>query len=55
MRRAAEIAAPAHRSIWHLCLFTLGRSVPAKEVEDDRAVVQSRRASRPDRDELYSK
>lgn len=35
--------------------FTLGRIVPAREVEDDRAVVPSHRASRPDRDELYPK
>ena len=35
--------------------FTLGRIVPAREVEDDRAVVPRHRASRPDRDELYPK
>ena len=35
--------------------FTLGRIVPAKEVEDDRAVVPDRRSSRLDRDELYPK
>jgi hypothetical protein len=37
--------------------FTLGRIVPAREVEDDRAVVSvpSVRADRPDRDELYPK
>jgi len=35
--------------------FTLGRVVPAKEVEDDRPVTPTRRASRPDRDELYPK
>lgn len=35
--------------------FTLGRVVPAKEVEDDRPVTLTRRASRPDRDELYPK
>lgn len=35
--------------------FTLGRIVPAREVEDDRAVVPTRTASRPDRDELYPK
>lgn len=36
--------------------FTLGRIVPAREVEDDKAVVPSyRAASRPDRDELYPK
>lgn len=35
--------------------FTLGRIVPAREVEDDRAVVPTHRASRPDRDELYPK
>lgn len=36
-------------------VLTLGHIEPAREVEDDRAVVPSRRASRPDRDELYSK
>lgn len=36
--------------------FTLGRIVPAREVEDDEAIVPSYRpASRPDRDELYPK
>ena len=35
--------------------FTLGRIVPAKEVEDDRAVVPDRRSARMDRDELYPK
>jgi hypothetical protein len=35
--------------------FTLGRIVPAREVEDDCAVVPSHRANRPDRDELYPK
>lgn len=38
--------------------FTLGRIVPAKEVEDDRPVTSistSTRVERPDRDELYPK
>lgn len=35
--------------------FTLGRIVPAKEVEDDRAVVPDYRSTRVDRDELYPK
>lgn len=35
--------------------FTLGRIVPAKEVEDDRPVVPTYRSSRPDRDDLYPK
>lgn len=35
--------------------FTLGRIVPAKEVEDDRAVVPNSRSARLDRDELYPK
>lgn len=35
--------------------FALGRIVPAKEVEDDRAVVPDSRSERPDRDELYPK
>lgn len=34
--------------------FTLGRIVPAREVEDDRPVQRPRR-DRPDRDELYPK
>ena len=33
--------------------FTLGRIVPAKEVEDDTAVLPTH--DRPDRDELYAK
>jgi hypothetical protein len=35
--------------------FTLGRIVPAREVEDDRAIVSDSRSARPDRDELYPK
>lgn len=35
--------------------FTLGRIVPAREVEDDRALVPDSRSARPDRDELYPK
>lgn len=35
--------------------FTLGRIVPAREVEDDRPIQTSPRAERPDRDELYPK
>lgn len=35
--------------------FTLGRIVPAKEVEDDRALVPDSRSARLDRDELYPK
>jgi hypothetical protein len=35
--------------------FTLGRVVPAKEVEDDQPLASMQRASRPDRDELYAK
>lgn len=35
--------------------FTLGRIVPAREVEDDRALVPSTSATRPDRDDLYAK
>jgi hypothetical protein len=35
--------------------FTLGRIVPAKEVEDDRSVVPDSRSARLDRDELYPK
>lgn len=35
--------------------LTLGLIVPAKEVEDDRAIMPSRQASRLDRDERYPK
>lgn len=35
--------------------FTLGRIVPAREVEDDGAIVSDSRSARPDRDELYPK
>jgi len=35
--------------------FTLGRVVPAREVEDDEPLASMQRASRPDRDELYGK
>ena len=35
--------------------FTLGRIVPAKEVENDHAVVSTGRSERLDRDELYPK
>ena len=35
--------------------FTLGRIVPAREVEDDTAIASTLRANRPDRDELYPK
>lgn len=35
--------------------FTLGRVVSAREVDDDRAVVSTRRTTRPDLDELYPK
>jgi len=35
--------------------FTLGRIVPAKEVEDDHALVPDSRSARLDRDELYPK
>ena len=35
--------------------FTLGRIVPAKEVEDDRAVVPESGSARLDRDDLYPK
>ena len=35
--------------------FTLGRIVPAKEVENDHAVVTTGRSERLDRDELYPK
>lgn len=35
--------------------FTLGRIVPAKEVEDDRAMVLIDATGRPDRDDLYPK
>lgn len=35
--------------------FTLGRIVPAREVEDDRALVPSTSATRLDRDDLYPK
>lgn len=35
--------------------FTLGRIVPAKEVEDDRALVPDSLSARLDRDELYPK
>jgi hypothetical protein len=35
--------------------FTLGRIIPAREVEDDHALVPTYRESRPDRDELYPK
>jgi len=35
--------------------FTLGRIVPAKEVEDDRALLSGSRSARLDRDDLYPK